>query len=490
MPRFAFAPLALLALAGCSHSDAVIPDPPVDYDGIETPAFTADVLPLLSARCAECHGGDDPAGGLDVTSWASLIAGSEHGEALIAFDPERSLMLEMAAKLPEGHVLRDAHALPQAEVDFLARWIQQGAKNDAGAVPYADSPNLLYVCNQAAGLVSVIDTDARVVIRTVDLADFGLTGLGTTGPHHVVVEPDGSAWYVAVIAGNTVLKFDRENSLLARLDDAGEYVAPGMLALDRSTASDVLVAGHSFAFAFPGESAVALIDRRTMAFEEVAVGHARPHALAVSNDGAWAFSGSLADNVLASIRLADREVFARQPVGAPGAPVKTLVHFAPSPTDPGLLTATGQISGELLFLDVSDPENVETAGAVVTGNQPWHHIFSPDGATVYVPNRISHDVAFVDVASRSVTARVSDARFSMPHGSAVTDGGATLWVSNRNLAGPDGARRYQPRYPFVDAAGEPLNADVGHVAVIDVATREVVRVLELEGYPSGMGRAE
>jgi YVTN family beta-propeller protein len=43
---------------------------------------------------------------------------------------------------------------------------------------------------------------------------------------------------------------------------------------------------------------------------------------------------------------------------------------------------------------------------VEVGERPWGIAASPDGKTVFTANGPSNDVSFVDVASRSVTARV------------------------------------------------------------------------------------
>ncbi|MEE8267808.1 MAG: hypothetical protein V3R97_02745, partial [Gemmatimonadales bacterium] len=89
---------------------------------------------------------------------------------------------------------------------------------------HGDPTPLLYVANQNSALVSVIDMASNTVVETVDLQALGFSA--TAKPHHVVVEPDGSAWYVSLIAENRVLKFDRDNQLVGQL----EFERPGMMA--------------------------------------------------------------------------------------------------------------------------------------------------------------------------------------------------------------------------------------------------------------------
>ena len=465
----------LLFLAGCNSTEPMVdpldPDD-VDYDAIETPQFAEDVQPLLSARCADCHGATDPAAGLDVTSWASLVEGSDAGEALIAYDPDNSLMIELMTKLPAEHPAYAAHQLRASEVEFLRRWIAQGAKNAEGDVPFAsNAQGRLYVSNQAAGQVSVIDVANLVVARNVSFADYG--GPMATNPHDTAVEPDGSAWYVSLINAHRVLKYDASTNEVIGDAELGDTFFPGMLALNPT--NGLLFAGRSFADATGGRS-VFSIQRDGMVPTEVPVPYTRPHPIAVTNDGSYLLSGSLADNVIASydIRVPEPELADR--IEVEGEP-KAFVHYAVSPLG-GVAALTSQLSRELYLIDVSDPENLRILSVVEVGDQPWHPTYSPDGTKVYVPNRLSDTVSVVDVSvpsNPSIAATISDPGLSMPHGSAITNDGRLLFVSSRNLEGG-----YTPRYPFGD------NAVIGTVAVIDTQTNEVVKVIEVEEYASGM----
>ena len=122
--------------------------------------------------------------------------------------------------------------------------------------------------------------------------------------------------------------------------------------------------------------------------------------------------------------------------------------------------------------------------------QPWHPSFSPDGATVYAPNRLSQSVSFIDAASGTVDTTFegdgTEVVLSEPHGSVVTADGALLFVSNRNLGNNDSPVRPAP-YPFTDDEGETIaDIEYGFVTVIDTATREVVGVIPMGKWASGM----
>lgn len=473
-------PLALVLLIGCDSSDPVEPDPePIDYGSIETPQFTAHVQRFLDENCAACHGGEATEAGLDVTSWETLLDGSDFGEAFIAYDPDNSLMVELATKLPEAHPAYEAHRLPDDEVGFLRRWIEQGAKGPDGAPAFADLGDRLYVSNQMAGQVSIVDLDRLVVARNVSFAAYG--GPMETNPHDVAVEPDGSRWYVSLINANRVLQYDAATNEVVGEADLGAGFKPGMLALEPD--GDRIFAGRSFADLSGGRS-IYSIERAGMVPTEVPITYTRPHPIALTRTGTHLLSGSLADNVLASFDVTGDEPELADLLTVPG-PQKAFVHYDVAPGG-GVAAITSQLSRELYFVDVSDPENLAVLGVVEVGEQPWHPAYSPDGARVYVPNRLSNTVSVVDAtnpAAPVVTATVEDERLAMPHGSAVTADGRLLFVSSRNEAFEDGPR-YTPRYPFGD------NALVGHVAVIDTQTLEVVKVIEVEEFASGLALHE
>ena len=85
----------------------------------------------------------------------------------------------------------------------------QTEATEAAATPI--SPRI-YVCNQGSATVTVIDATTREVIETVDLQALGFSA--NAKPHHAVAEPDGSFWYLSLIAENTILKLTPENEIV------------------------------------------------------------------------------------------------------------------------------------------------------------------------------------------------------------------------------------------------------------------------------------
>lgn len=98
-------------------------DPPEQ----ETVFFSIDILPLFQLTCIHCHGG---AGGLDLESYEGLLAGGTSGALVIPGVPENSTLIRrLNGDLPPTMPL-DGPALPSPDVDRIAQWILEGARDN------------------------------------------------------------------------------------------------------------------------------------------------------------------------------------------------------------------------------------------------------------------------------------------------------------------------------------------------------------------------
>ena len=87
--------------------------------------FHARVRPVLEAKCLGCHAAE-PQGGLRMDSLEALLEGGKSGPALVAGDPDASLLVR--AIRHEGELkMPPTDPLSQGEVDDLIRWIGDGA---------------------------------------------------------------------------------------------------------------------------------------------------------------------------------------------------------------------------------------------------------------------------------------------------------------------------------------------------------------------------
>ena len=328
------------------------------------------------------------------------------------------------------------------------------------ADPAAAPGERVYVANQSSASVSVIDAASGEVIHTVDVTalDFDMN----SRPHHTAADPDGEHWYVSLIGGGNILRFNSDFELVGQ----APFETPGLLSVDPAT--NMLYVGRSMMAVNPPQR-IGVIDPADMSIEELDVFFARPHALMVDAEANRIFSASLVEN---SIAVVDGESGDPELTRVDGPP-HTLVQFALSP-DRAHLVATTQLTGKLLVFDAASPD-LALVAEVDVGTQPWHPVFSPDGAHVYFGAKDDDEIVEVETGGWTVSRRLSGEGIVEPHGSAVTGDGRYLFVSNRNLKGT-----YTPK------AAVENNADVGTVVKIDLETFEVVQVIEVGAYPAGI----
>jgi DNA-binding beta-propeller fold protein YncE len=335
-------------------------------------------------------------------------------------------------------------------------------------------PALLYVTNQNGASVSVIDVERKAEVARVDLQALGFGP--NAKPHDTALEPDGSFWYVSLIGENRVLKFDRENRLVGQV----EMEVPGLVVAHPTR--DLLVVGRSMSAVNP-PSSVALIRRSDMTLlDEIEVLFARPHANAVN--GRYAYSASLAENRIGVIDLdtgdveivdlpepATIDTAGMEHAEHAGMTPHTLVEFALSP-DGRWMVAGGQISGVLMVFDLADPSAPRVVQRIQIGGAPWHPAFTTDGRHVYVPLNRANQVAVVDAGTWEVVERIRGRGIAEPHGAAPSPDGRWMFISNNNLEGT-----------YVATGPDP---GVGTVAVVDTESREIVQVIEVGPYATGL----
>ena len=471
----------------------------VDYDTVTSLDFESQVRPLLAAR--NPFGFTE--GGARVYNYADFLD-ADAASAIIPFDAAASPLIRLATQeLADGiaNPYPEIEGFEPDEVRFLERWIEDGARGPDGRPAYADATRLLYVCNQLAGRVAVVDVDRQRTIRHVHFADLGQPA--NAKPHHVVA--DGRTWYVTLIdgtGGGSVLKMDG-SLLLDPADPAivlaeemptgGEdtFQKPGMLALDAER--DRLYAGRSFS-ADASSSNLAALRTDDLTFDTFETGPIHPHAVGVSADGQFVYTAALT-----SIG-GETEVFVLEAAG--GDRVQRLalpgqlafVHFAVSQRDP-LVALSSQTGDALYVFDVQDDPDAPDYGTlalrhtVPVEGQPWHPALSPLGPVAYVPNRTGGTVSVVDMSTGAVVQTIRNAAFSQPHGAAVSADGELLFISSRNLA-MTGQASYDPPLRFV-VDGEEEPADLyGNVVILDASSGAEVAVIPQGRFASGLAYVE
>lgn len=327
----------------------------------------------------------------------------------------------------------------------------------------SQQPQYMYVCNQGSATITVIDTSTNEIAGAVDLKDLGFSA--NAKPHHAVAEKNGSYWYVTLIGENRVLKFDRNNELLASV----ELEVPGLMAMHPS--KDILYVGRSMSAVNPPQS-FGVVNRTDMeVMDEVGLFFTRPHAIASTPEGDWMYIGSLSENQIYTTNIDTEE---SDLVNIPGQ-THIFVNFAITP-DGKTMIATGQVSGQLLFFDIADPVTPKLTGNISVGAQPWHPVISADGTYAYFANKQDHSVSVVDLGKREVVTTIKGEGLAQPHGAALSDDGKYLYITNNNLDGT-----YNPE------GRDDIENLPGTVVIIDTETNQIIKVIEVGRYPSGIG---
>jgi len=434
--------------------------------------YTSDIQPIFAAKCASCHSGERKEAGLDLSSWDTLIQGSDNSEAIIAYDAANSVMMKMVSQLAAGSHPAEAGeaALTDAEVSKIMEWIDGGAVGPQGNAPFSGDREFVYITNQGEGTVNVVDVETNVIARRVDLTKLGFD-VGSK-PHHVAVEADGAHWYVTLISAGRILKFTRDNELVGQ----GVFEVPGLLELDPANPGRLYV-GRSMAAVNPPQR-IGMIETETMEIEEIEVFLHRPHALAVSQDGRYVYSASLSENRMIAVDMetGDSEFHTLD------GPIHTLVDLQISP-DGHTMVSGAQMTGKFFFFDAEDGSGVPIEKTIDVEAAPWHPVFNADGSRAYFANKMADAVTILNMETEEVEAVIKGNGLAQPHGTALSADGRYLYVSNQNMN-----MAYTRRHNF--GGTEMMDNHPGTIVVIDTQSQEIIKVLEAGAMPAGTaGRA-
>jgi DNA-binding beta-propeller fold protein YncE len=335
--------------------------------------------------------------------------------------------------------------------------------SDSGTLS-AQQQELLYVCVQDDAKVAIVDIAARSVVRTIDFQKLGFPA--TAKPHYVVVEPDGSHWYLSLIGANRVVKIDRQDKIVGQY----EMETPGMLTL---AGTNQLIVSRSMSAVNPPKR-IAILDRVKMAGEEIEVLFARPHPVAATPAG-YAYTGSLGVNQIASVELASQRVSITNLEGS----IHSLVQFATT-RNGKTLVATGDASGKVLVLDLTTPVSPKLVKAIDVGKMAFDPVFTPDERALWVPVKSTNEIVVLDTATWTETARIKDENFKQPQQVVFSADGGTAFVTNNN-------KMDHMADPAMAGHAMPGMDGTASLVVVNVKTRKIEKAIPLGKNLTGMG---
>ena len=109
-----------------SDTQTVAVNDPASYPtatAISIISFSNDILPIMKSRCINCHGGQKMEEGLDLTSYATIMAGSENGPVILIGDPQNSPLVKA---LLDGEMPKRGPKLKPEQTQLIIDWIDAG----------------------------------------------------------------------------------------------------------------------------------------------------------------------------------------------------------------------------------------------------------------------------------------------------------------------------------------------------------------------------
>ena len=233
-------------------------------------SFAQQVAPIFSQRCLACHNARTAKGRLNMENFANLMKGGESGVSVVAAKPGESLLQTMI----EDHSMpKDADPLLPEQIAIIKKWIETGARLDAGI---AASATLIAIMPKLVQPMPPESYRVAVPVMAVNFSPDG-TLLATSGYREVLLWNPADGQLVRRIKNLAErphdIEFSADGTLLAVAagtpGQMGEVklfnVADGALVADLFTTDDEV-----FAVAFSPDGkrlAAACADRSVRLFD-------------------------------------------------------------------------------------------------------------------------------------------------------------------------------------------------------------------------------
>jgi cytochrome c553 len=127
--------LPLLAAIVCATAGALHAAVPTAQ---QVEFFEKQIRPILAERCYECHSAEKKQkGGLSLDTRGAVLKGGDTGPALVAGDPEKSLLIEAVRYKNHDMQMPPKKRLSEGDVKALEEWVKMGAPDPREAAPVA-----------------------------------------------------------------------------------------------------------------------------------------------------------------------------------------------------------------------------------------------------------------------------------------------------------------------------------------------------------------
>lgn len=123
----AIAPVVLVLAIGQFPRVALAAEDPIKI------TYDDHIKTIFREHCTSCHNANDKKSGLALDSYQATLAGGSGGEALVAGDLESSRLYGLTAHKEQPYMPPKQDMIPQAKVDLLKTWIEQGMPENSGS---------------------------------------------------------------------------------------------------------------------------------------------------------------------------------------------------------------------------------------------------------------------------------------------------------------------------------------------------------------------
>ncbi|MDA0987087.1 MAG: YncE family protein [Bacteroidetes bacterium] len=440
--------------------------------------FQNHVKPILNSSCSVkgCHNSNDK---IPFTSWNNLMEEDEGVSWIIPFKSSKSHLIyhinndSLLTPISKPEMPSVEVKLPTEQIKLIMNWIDNGAKNENGVIPFTSisDDGVAIVTNQGEDLSAVIDLNLKRITR------FVTTGVNDTkvnpphAPHNVTIDNKNKFYYVNLISGNKLLKFQLSDHKKVGELSSG-IISPSQAALNFS-GDTAFVANFT-----SSQSAISVINTNSMSIIQNITDPRMiaPHGISITPNGKYVLSANQFSDNITIINSATLEVVDVIPLSAklslPPSATKIYEPYQSIITkDSKYAFITCANSNEVRVLDIEEKKIVDS---ISVGNRPLILDIAPNGENIYVANRNSNSVSIINVSQRKVTSTIQNVG-QQPHGISVSSKGNLVIVSCENLLTSE-----QPHHPT--SGGK----NIGIVTLISTATNSIIKKIEVGNFAAGV----
>jgi len=460
----------------------------VEDDG-GTTSFPDDIKTVFSTTynstpntCTNsfCHSSETRAGGLDLVNWNNMMAGSNNGTMVI---PGNSFWSHLVSVVnsdtnlsPVSTILTDLHKMTPDKVNTIINWINSGAKRKDGTEVSQSYGTKCFITNQAADVVSVINTSSNLVTRMIPVG--GRTSQ-LDAPHYANVDPQQQSLYISLIQEGYVERYNVSN-----------YQQTGRLAVGNNPAHIVISPDNNFIYVTNFDASgterrvkkISTAGTMSVVDTATAVQMNAPHGMAMTNDGEFIYVASQIGEWLFKIRTSDMEIVENAavafdvPPSGGGTGKYRPYQCVLSPDNTKLFVTCVGIAGNTApdFVKVYNANDLSLITSIQVGDNPLLMKLSRNNQYLFVCNKNDSTVTVLNPNTYAVVKTFQDVGIQ-PHGVDFSSDGLYAYIACETQSGQDG------HHPTVGSI------NVGVTRVINMSDLSLSsKKIEMGSFPAGI----